>query len=65
MIRCTLTGISIFSILICCLATPALCQDPVPGADQEPVMSLLMLFGVLGLAAAVAALAIKMVRRSQ
>ena len=65
MISRTLTAISVLSILICCLVAPALGQDPVQGADGEPVMSLLTLFGVVGLAAAVAALAIRMVRRSQ
>ena len=65
MISRTLTGISVLLILICCLAAPALCQNPVQGAGGESLISLLTLFGVVGLAAAVAALAIKMVRGSQ
>jgi hypothetical protein len=65
MISRTLAGIAVLLILICSFATPAVCQDAAQGADGEPFMSLLALFGVVGLAAAVAALAIRMVRRSQ
>jgi hypothetical protein len=65
MIRRTFTGISVLLILICCFATPAVCQEPVQGSDGDAFLSLLVLFGVVGLAAAVAALAIRMVRRSQ
>ena len=65
MISRTLIGISVLLILTCCFITPALCQDPVQSAGGDSFTSLLTMFGVLGLAAAVAALAIKMVRGSQ
>ena len=52
-------------ILICCFATVAVCQEPAQVPAGEALLNSLPLFGVLGLAAAVAALAVRMVRRSQ
>jgi hypothetical protein len=52
------------AVLACCLAATALCQEAPPVQHTEPVLNSLPLFALLALAAAVAALAVRMVRRS-
>ena len=52
-------------VVACCLVIPALCRDSGYNSAAEPRISSLLLFGVLAIAAAVAAIAVRMVRRSQ
>ncbi len=52
-------------LLLCGSATIALGQTPAPAREAEPLINSLPLFGLLAVAAAVAALAVRMVRHSR
>jgi hypothetical protein len=52
------------AVLACCLCAMALCEEAPPVQHTEPVLNSLPLFGLLAVAAAVAALAVRMVRGS-
>ncbi len=51
-------------LLVCGCAIAAVGQQPAPTREPEPLINSLPLFGLLAVAAAVAALAVRMVRRS-
>jgi hypothetical protein len=51
-------------LLLCGIATAAVGQQSAPVRETEPLVNSLLLFGLLAVAAAMAALAVRMVRRS-